>query len=80
MLQASRGIEKSKHPAVRVIAWLIAGVAACLLGTMAWLTALLFFVVGATIIHVLGLNAPGWVGWLALLGAPLGAWLEIRFT
>lgn len=63
----------------KAIAWALAMIAASLMGTWAWLTTIFLFIAGAGIIHGLGLDVPGWVGWLALLGMPLGAWVEIRF-
>lgn len=61
-------------------AWLVAGLVACLGGTLSWLLAATLFVGGALVAHLLNLDVPGWIGWLALLGAPLGAWAEIKLV
>ena len=80
MSRMIRDLNQIQNPFQRAGAWLLAGTLACLMGTMAWLTAMVFFVIGATAVHFLGLDVPNWVGWFALLGMPLGAWLEIRFA
>lgn len=62
----------------QALAWLLVMVMASLMGAWAWLLAALFFVAGAMVIHGLGVETPGWIGWLALLGMPLGAGIEIH--
>lgn len=64
----------------QAVAWLVAGLIACLGGTLSWLLSATLFVGGALVVHLLALDVPGWIGWLALLGAPLGAWAEIQLV
>lgn len=77
MNRLTRDLNRIENPYHRAGAWLGAGLLACLLGTFAWLMAIMFFVIGSVAVHLLGLDVPSWVGWFALLGMPLGAWLEI---
>ena len=44
------------------------------------LMAIVLFIVGAVVVNVLGLDVPSWAGWLALMGFPLGAYLEVHYT
>ena len=78
MSSINRDINKINNPLHRGVAWAVALLLAGLFGTMAWLMVLVFFVLGATGNHFLELNLPAWAGWFALIGLPLGAWLEIR--
>ena len=62
------------------MAWFGAVAVASVFGTFAWVMAILFFVLGALAVHALGLDVPSWTGWLALVGFPLGAYLEVHYT
>lgn len=80
MIDYPRNIAKINAPRNRIAENILALVLACLMGTVAWLTVIVFLVFGATLLSVLDIGAPDWVGWLALLGLPLGAWIEVRFS
>ena len=79
-MRAPAGIHRLPTKKGRCIAWLGAMAVASVFGTFAWLMAIVLFVVGAGVVHVLGLDVPSWTGWLALVGFPLGAYLEIRLS
>ena len=74
------GINRIPSRSGRLVAWLGAMALASVFGTFAWLMAIVLFVVGAVVVNVLGLDVPSWAGWLALMGFPLGAYLEVHYT
>ena len=52
----------------------------CALSPWAWLLSFAFLVFGATLASLLGIVLPSWAMWLAFLGVPLGAAIEIFST
>lgn len=52
----------------------------CTLSPWAWLLPLAFLVFGATLASLFGISLPSWAMWLAFLGVPLGASIEILST
>ena len=79
-MSAPAGIHRLPTKKGRCIAWLGAMAVASVFGTFAWLMAIVLFIAGAVVVNVLGLDVPPWAGWLALVGFPLGACLEVRYT
>lgn len=49
-----------------------------LLSSWGWLLTIVAFILGYGLFDFLGWSPPAWVGWMALLALPAGAWLENR--
>lgn len=57
-----------------------AAVLAMVLGTWGWLLCLALWLLGFLAVQSMGLSVPAWVGWFALVGLPVGAYLEVKYT
>ena len=79
-MSAPAGINRIPSKKGRLAAWLGAIALASVFGTFAWLMAIVLFIAGAVVVNVFGLDVPSWAGWLALVGFPMGAYLEIRLS
>lgn len=66
------------RPRPRLTQFLTLWIFTTLLGTFSWALVLLLLIVGTLGAYLFGLDLPSGAWMLALLGAPIGGWLEAR--